>query len=91
MAWMLTLVATLAAEALGAIAAFFVWRIEAVGPWDALPGLMWFIALVTGVACLLLMPLVYRFRREPPPTPVAALSLAAGLIPLLIGIVWAMG
>jgi hypothetical protein len=87
---MLTFMATVAAEGLWGVTTILVWQIDDAGPWDSLPGLMWFVAFITGILCLLLMPLVYRFRREPPPTPIAALSLVAGLIPLLIGIVRSM-
>jgi len=51
-----------------------------------LSNLMLFIAALTGIVCLSLTPLVYRFRRTPPPTGVTALAVTVSVIPLAIGI-----
>ncbi len=84
-AWMLSIIATLGAEIVGGISLLL------TADWDAggesrspLPGLMLFIAVVTGFICLLLTPLVYRFRRVPPPAPIQYVAVTASVLPILV-------
>lgn len=93
-AWVLTMMTTLAAEAVGAT----VWALQAQGrevqgrgaQWPialvALPGLMWFVALVTGTVFLILTVPVYRLRVTPPPPTFTALGVIASTLPFLLWI-----
>ena len=90
-AWMLTMVATLGAELVGAGLRVLVGLMDNPPPtWLALPGLMLFTATVTGLICLALTPLVYRFRRVPPPTAVTALAVTVSVLPLAIGVMMSL-
>ncbi|MBP89906.1 MAG: hypothetical protein CMJ64_24900 [Planctomycetaceae bacterium] len=86
-AWMLTIIATLGAEIVGGLSVIVTggWNVasDARSPF---PGLMLFIAAVTGVVCLLLTPLVYRFRRVPPPAAITYAAVTASVLPLLVAI-----
>jgi hypothetical protein len=84
--WMLTLVATLAAEGIAAATALVA---LSRGAFDeerpsllaVLPGVMFFTALATGGLCLLLTVLVPRVRREPPPRSIVWIAGIAGAAP----------
>jgi hypothetical protein len=84
---MLTMLATLGAEVVGGVLRIFFGLSDSV-PESAqlLPGLLLFVAAVTGLICLSLTPLVYRFRRVPPPTGVTALAVTVSVLPLVVGI-----
>jgi len=56
-----------------------------------LAGLLLFAATATGIISLLLMPLVYRARREPPPRGFVVFAVVVGVMPILIAVVSAMG
>lgn len=85
-AWTLSIIATLGAEIVGGVS------LIATANWNAgetrspLPALMLFIAFVTGVVCLLLTPLVHRFRRTPPPAPIRYVAVTASVLPILVAI-----
>jgi hypothetical protein len=89
-AWMLTTLATLGAEAI----AFIGWAVLALVPGGdraptqllALPPLMLFTASVMGIFCLVLVGVVHRTRSVPPPTAVTMGSVAISLLPLLVAI-----
>lgn len=87
-AWMLTMMTTLGAELAGGLLrlASSLFEFARTSP-VALPNLMLFTAGVTGLICLSLTPLVYRFRRVPPPTAVTLLAVTVSVLPLAIGIV----
>ena len=90
-AWMLTMVATLGAELVGAALRVLVGLMHSPPPtWQALPGLMLFTAAVTGLICLSLTPAVYRFRRVPPPTAITALAVSVSVLPLAIGVMMSL-
>ncbi len=48
----------------------------------ALPGMILFVAIITGIICLVLAPVVYRVRRVPPPRSVTIFAVAVGLTPM---------
>ena len=87
-AWMLTMVATLGAQVVGA-GVLVLLRFMADPPQSlqAFPGLMLFTAAITGLICILLTPLVYRFRRVPPPPGITTLAVTVSLLPLVIGVI----
>lgn len=79
---------TFGAEAVGGALRIVLNSIEtASSSLRALPNLLLFTAAVTGIICLSLTPLVYRFRRVPPPTIVTVLAVTVSAIPLVIGVV----
>src|SRR4029079_6041818 len=46
-----------------------------------------FVALVTGLVCLGLTPLVYRVRKAPPPAPITVGAVLIGVAPIVLLIV----
>jgi hypothetical protein len=90
-AWMLSAIATLAAELVAGLAAVVNWL---AGDSDKLPAVSrvlpsWFLfcAVVTGLLCLVLTPLVHKIRRQPPPRSVTITAVVIGLVPLVTLIV----
>jgi heme/copper-type cytochrome/quinol oxidase subunit 2 len=51
--------------------------------WETLTPLMLFIAATTGLIVCCLTPLVYIFRRAPPPIAITVLTLAVALFPFI--------
>jgi hypothetical protein len=49
-------------------------------------GVLLFVAMTTGVLCLVFTPLVYRVRIVPPPRTVTVGAIAIGLAPILLAI-----
>jgi hypothetical protein len=85
--WMLTAVATLAAQVVAAAA--WVVQLYTTVPDD--PGTVrivptWFLfcAAVTGLVCLTVTPLVYVLRRRPPPAPVTWATVVICLLPWIV-------
>ena len=92
-AWMLSILATLAAEILTAVGVLLVEYVptddEAPGLIQMIPGSLGFTALATGAVCLALTPIVHRIRAVPPPLAIEIVAVVAGGIPwLLLGISW---
>jgi hypothetical protein len=87
-AWMLTMLATTAANVLALVASLvmptLVAKAESPGLALLLPRILLFIAAVTGAVCVVLTPLVYRFRRTPPPEAITAFGLIISILPVLI-------
>jgi hypothetical protein len=85
--WMLTAVATLAAQlvALTAQAIQFLFAPEdAPAVARILPNWFLFCAAVTGMVCLGVTPIVYLIRRRPPPTAITVATIIICLIPWFI-------
>lgn len=86
-AWMLSLLVTSGAEAI----AFAGWGwIAITGKQAEVPeqvrmifGLLMLTSALTGVVCMLLIPAVYRLRRDPPPKAVTVFAVVASSIPIL--------
>lgn len=90
-AWMLTALATLAAE-LFALLGWIAVAIAARGgqvpkEFVMLPALLTFIALVTGLVCLLLIPVTHRVRNVPPPRSVTIFAAFVGIMPTIVVLV----
>jgi len=86
--WMLTTVATAAAELAGLVV-FLLIRFASAGgafpePLRLFPSLMLFTALILGLVSLVLTPLVYHFRQTPPPISVTLVSATLAILPVLV-------
>ena len=85
-AWMLTTFATLGAELASLFTSWLAPYVHAppgkMNPFLLLPGLTFFVALVSGMVVLLLTPLVFKFREEPPPPVITVAALFIALAPL---------
>jgi hypothetical protein len=84
-AWMLSLLVTLAAEVI-AIPATIIAKTNPQPIGEGLTtvhiaDLFLFLALVTGLITAALVPLVYRVRAIPPPQSIAVAALVAGVVP----------
>lgn len=93
-AWMLTALATLAAEffaLLGWVAVAITARSGKVPvEFAMLPALLTFISLVTGLICLLLIPVTHRVRKVPPPRSVTIFVAVVGITPTVVVVVMAL-
>jgi hypothetical protein len=87
-AWMLTAFATGIALVVVLIVQVLLWRFppntDGSKPFAAIPSLFLLIATVTGLLSLILMPVVYRVRRDPPPRSIGASVVIVCLLPLAI-------
>ena len=85
-AWMLTFLMTSLAQAVALVFQLVLWGYppppREVHPLGFMPGLFLMVAIVTGLMCLVLMPVVYRVRRDPPPRPIAIAAVIVSLLPL---------
>ena len=84
-AWMLTLLVTVAAEVI-AVPATIISKANPQPPGEGiatvhLADLFLFVSLVTGLVTAGLVPLVYRVRAVPPPQSIIVTALVAGAIP----------
>ncbi|MCA9148768.1 MAG: hypothetical protein KDA92_05695 [Planctomycetales bacterium] len=81
-AWMLTLMSTLSAEALGLVT-----RGLALGGGSerlqVLSGTLLLVAVLSGVILLVLTGITLRVRRNPPPRPIVVLSIVSGCLPMV--------
>ena len=94
--WMLLALSCLAAQ-LVALAMWLVARAAGIpaGRPNALllvPATLMMVALLTGVALLLITPLAYRVRRSRPPTAITVAALVIGIAPVItVAVVAAIG
>lgn len=84
-AWMLTLLVTVAADVI-AVPATIISKANPQPPREGvstahIADLFLFLALVTGLVCVGLVPLVYRVRTIPPPPAIVVAALVAAVIP----------
>lgn len=75
--WMLAVLLTLGCEVAGVAANLYVWQYPDAQRIQLLAGILLFAAVVLGVMSLMMMPVVWKSRRLPPPR---ALGIAAVLI-----------
>jgi hypothetical protein len=52
-------------------------------PLASVAGMLLLVSLTTGVVCLLLTPLAYRVRRDPPPRAITIAAILIGLAPIV--------
>lgn len=87
-AWMLTALMTALAVAVVIVGRLLLWQFPPATtdarPLAFVPGLFLLVATVTAVLCLMLTPVVYRVRRDPPPRSIATTVVAVSLLPLAI-------
>ncbi len=86
-AWMLSMLATAMAEILTigswALALLFVDSHEEFKPLRTLPGLLLFLAVITGIVCLALGPIAQWLRKTRAPTSVFVTAMVIGVLPLI--------
>ena len=86
-AWMLTCtstaVAMLVVLALWLISLAFPFQGPRPHPLLVVAGMLQFVALFTGLLCLLFTPLAYRVRRTSPPRPITIAAVLIGLAPIV--------
>ena len=84
-AWMLCVLFTFCAEVVGLLSKVALSYAELNDPqnrWAVLPVVTLTMGLVTGTMSLLLTPLVYRWRKTPPPESITLVAVLVGLTPL---------
>lgn len=90
-AWMLTCMSTTVGMfvvlALQLLMMAFPVAAGQVHPLGRMGGVLLFVAIATGVLCLVFTPLVYRVRTIPPPRTVTVGAVAIGLSPIVLLIV----
>jgi hypothetical protein len=93
-AWMLsctsTAVAMIVVAALWLLSLVFPFADPRAHPLVVVAGMLLFVALATGLLCLLFTPLAYRVRRTAPPRTIAVAAVLIGLAPLITLIVLAI-
>ena len=73
--WMLTVLLTLACEIAGIAANLYVWQVPDAARIELLAGILRFAAVALGVLALMMMPVVWRTRRHPPPRAVGIFAV----------------
>jgi hypothetical protein len=93
-AWMLTCastaVAMFVALALWLVSLAFPFAGPRAHPLVVVAGMLLFVALATGLLCLLLTPLAYRVRNTAPPRAIGIAAVLIGLAPMVTLIVLAL-
>ena len=86
-AWMLSTLVTLAALVVAGAGWLLILLIvdadEITRQTVLLPALLLYLALITGIVCLILSPLAHRVRRVPPPRSVTIVAAVVGTAPLV--------
>ena len=83
--WTTSILATVIGEVGGlATRSILVFMEEPYPPLELLSGLLLMISCVTGLVSMALLPLVYRWRREPPPWPIVRFAIVAAVLPFVI-------
>ena len=88
-AWMLTALATGLAQ-ITAVAILGLHRVltddpeKLAAPLKMLPRLLFFVALIAGLTSIILTPIVYRFRKTPPPRSITTFVVVIALIPFVV-------
>ena len=77
---------TLGAEIVGGVSLLVTAAWNAGEIRSQIPGLMLFIAVITGFLALALLPLVHRVRRTPPPAPIQYVAVGASVLPIVVAI-----
>ena len=83
-AWMLSLMSTLAAEVIGLTCRWYTTLVEPIELLTVLSGVMLFVALIAGILTLILIPIVLRLGKTRPPSAIVQIALFAGALPILV-------
>ena len=90
-AWMLTCMSTaaglLVVLALRLLMIAFPMAAGGVHPLERVAGVLLAVALITGICCVVLTPLVYRVRQTPPPREITVGAVLIGVAPIVLLIV----
>lgn len=82
-AWMLSLLSTIAAEVIGLVCRWYTVLVEPVDVLTVLSGVMLFVALIAGIVTLAMIPLVLKFNKKRPPSGLIRIALVAGVLPMV--------
>lgn len=83
-AWMLSLMSTILAEAIGLACRWYTTLVEPIELLAVLSGVMLFVALISGISTLALIPVVLRVGKTRPPGSLIQIALFAGALPMLV-------
>ena len=83
-AWMLALMSTIAAEAIGLCCRWYTSFVEPVDLLTVLSGLMLLVAFVSGLVTLGMIPIVLKFSKLRPPMIVLQAAVLAGSLPIVV-------
>jgi len=86
-AWMLALMSTLIAEAIGLMCRWYTSFVEPVELLTLLSGILLLVAVVSGTVTLLMIPVVYSFSKTRPPMFITQVAVIAGVLPLAVVVV----
>ena len=80
-AWVLTLMSTLAAEALGVLTRALAVSYGPAPQFQVLSGTFLLVAVIAGLVTLVLTIVTVKVRRVPPPRPLVTLAIVSGVVP----------
>ena len=83
-AWMLALISTLMAEAIGLVCRWYTAFVEPVELLTVLSAILLLVALVSGLVTLGMIPVVYKLSSLRPPAFITQLAVLAGGLPLAV-------
>lgn len=81
-AWMLALMSTLLAEAIGLICRTYTSFVAQIDLLTVLSGILLLVAVVSGCITLIMIPIVYNFSKVKPPMFITQVAVIAGVLPL---------
>ena len=82
--WMLSLMATLIAEAIGLVCRWHTVFAEPIPMISLLSGVMLFVALISGLVTLVMIPVVLKVNSQRPPSALIQISIFAALLPMVV-------
>lgn len=83
-AWMLALISTLMAEAIGLVCRWYTTFVKPVELLTVLSGILLLVAFVSGIVTLAMIPVVHKLSRARPPQFITQLAVLAGGLPLVV-------
>ena len=83
-AWTLSLMSTLAAEAIGFFSQLYTRFVEPNEVLAVLGAVMLFVALIAGLVTLVMTPVVQKLAKTRPPTMIVQTAYVAGALPILV-------
>lgn len=83
-AWMLSLMSTVAAEGIGLACRWYTSLVEPVELLTVLSGVMLFVAVISGTLTLVMIPVVLKFSKARPPAIIVQIAVVAGALPILV-------